>query len=237
MENSGFNMPNHIAIIPDANRRWAKERGLDPWKGHEAGALNLERLVRYALKNGIKCLSFWGSSMDNLTKRPLMEKKALLSIYEKYFNRLLENEEIDREEVRINVIGHWEEQFPDSLKKVIRKVIGKTENYGKRFLNFMLAYSGTDDMLEAIKKICAEGRKPAEINELLLKQHLMTAGLPPVDYMIRTGGEPHLSAGFLMWDVADAQLFFSEEKFPDFDEQKFAEALEDYSSRQRRFGK
>ena len=237
MENINAYLPKHVAIIPDANRRWAKERGLAPWKGHEAGAMNLERLVNFALKKGIKCLSFWGSSIDNLTKRPLQEKRALLAIYEKYFNQLLENEKIVSKEVRINVIGRWEEQFPESLKKIISKVIGKTENYSKKFLNFMLAYSGTDDMLQAIKKLCAQGYEPSKITAALLKEHLMTAKLPAVDYMIRTGGEPHLSAGFLMWDVADAQLYFSEEKFPDFDEQKFAEALEDYARRQRRYGK
>ncbi|MDP1619948.1 MAG: undecaprenyl diphosphate synthase family protein, partial [bacterium] len=87
-------MPKHLVIIPDGNRRWAKDRGLAPWKGHEAGAENTEKLIRFALKKGVDCITFWGSSIDNLTKRPIQEKKALLDIYKKYFERMLEGSDI-----------------------------------------------------------------------------------------------------------------------------------------------
>lgn len=230
------NLPNHIAIIPDANRRWASERGLPPWKGHEAGAENFEKLISYSLKKGIQCLSIWGSSIDNLTKRPLEEKKALLDIYKKYFTKMLEGKEIIENEVRVNFIGRWEEQFPDSLKKLIYAVIEKTKNYQKRILNFMLAYGGTDDMLSAIEKINNKYEKGVKITAEIIKENLMTANIPAVDLVIRTGGEPHNSAGFMMWDTANAQLYFSPEKFPDFNEEKFEEALEEYARRQRRFG-
>ncbi|HAI74231.1 MAG TPA: di-trans,poly-cis-decaprenylcistransferase [Candidatus Moranbacteria bacterium] len=233
MEN---NLPNHIAIIPDANRRWARERGIPPWKGHEAGAENFEKLISYSLKKGIQCLSIWGSSIDNLTKRPLEEKKALLDIYKKYFTKMLEGKEIIENEARVNFIGRWEDQFPDSLKKIIYEVIEKTKNYQKRILNFMLAYNGTDDMLSAIEKINAKYEKGIKITAEVIKENLMTANIPAVDFVIRTGGEPHNSAGFMMWDTADAQLYFSPEKFPDFNEEKFQEALEEYARRQRRFG-
>ena len=103
-------------------------------------------------------------------------------------------------------------------------------------LNFMLAYSGTDDMLEAVKKITDGRKKGSEISDKTIKENLMTRNLPPVDYLIRTGGEPHNSTGFMMWDLADSQLYFSSENFPDFDEKKFDEALEEYARRQRRFG-
>ena len=229
-------LPGHVAIIPDANRRWARERGLSPWKGHEAGADNFEKLISYSLKKGIKCLSIWGSSVDNLTKRPLEEKKALLDIYKRYFTRMLEGKEIYENEVQVNFIGRWEEQFPDSLKEIIHEVIEKTKNYKKRILNFMLAYGGTDDMLQAVEKVCAKYQDGMKITSEILKANLMTANIPAVDYMIRTGGEPHNSAGFMMWDMADAQLYYSTEKFPDFNEEKFEEALEDYVRRQRRFG-
>ena len=236
MENQLENLPNHIAIIPDANRRWARERGLAPWKGHEVGAENFEKLISYSLKRGIKCLSIWGSSTDNLTKRPLEEKKALLDIYKKYFTKMLEGKEIDENEVRVNFIGRWEEQFPDSLKKIIYEVIEKTKHYQKRLLNFMLAYGGTDDMLQAIGKINEKYAQGVKITAEMIKENLMTASLPEVDYMIRTGGEPHNSAGFMMWDTANSQLYFSSEKFPDFNEEKFEAALEEYARRQRRFG-
>jgi undecaprenyl diphosphate synthase len=236
MENKLENLPGHVAIIPDANRRWAKERGLAPWKGHEAGAENFEKLISYSLKKGIKCLSIWGSSIDNLTKRPLEEKIALLDIYKRYFTKLSNGTEIHENEVQVNFIGRWEEQFPDSLKQIIYAVMEKTKHYQKRILNFMLAYGGTDEMLYAIEKINAKYTTGVKITTEMLKENLMTAKIPTVDYMIRTGGEPHNSAGFMMWDTAEAQLFFSPEKFPDFNEEKFEEALVEYARRQRRFG-
>jgi len=230
-------IPKHVAIIPDGNRRWAKSKNLKPWEGHEAGAKNLEKLVSFALKKGIFCLSFWGSSLENLKKRPFTEKRALLDIYKKYFERLMESQEIIDEEVRINVIGRWDEQFPESLKKSIEKVIGKTKKYKTRILNLLLAYSGTDEIIQAVQNINAKYGEKTKITAKLIKDNLMTREIPAVDYVIRTGGEPHLSAGFMMWDSADAQLFFSDRNFPDFDEKEFNEALEEYARRQRRFGK
>jgi undecaprenyl diphosphate synthase len=238
MENKpNNNIPRHVAIIPDGNRRWAKERGLEPWEGHEAGAQNLEKLIQAALKKGVESFSVWGSSMDNLTKRPMAEKKALLDIYKKYFKKLLAGKEVHENEAKISVIGHWEEQFPDSLKEVICEIIDKTKHYNKKMLNFMLAYSGTEDMLQAIGKINRKIKENVKITPELVKENLMTASLPPVDYMIRTGGEPHNSNGFLMWDVSDAQLYFSQNNFPDFDVSEFEAALEEYARRARRFGK
>jgi len=229
-------IPIHVAVIPDGNRRWAREKNLDPWDGHEAGAKNLEKLVKAALEAGIKCFSIWGSSMDNLFKRSVAEKKALLDIYKRYFKRLSEGKEIHENEVKVNVIGRWEEQFPESLKSVIYEVIGKTKQYRKKMLNFMLAYSGTDDMLEAVTKINGQYGNGIKITADILKDNLMTFFLPPVDFLIRTGGEPHNSNGFMMWDLADTQLYFSPSFFPDFDSRKFKEALEDYAGRQRKFG-
>lgn len=229
-------IPSHVAIIPDGNRRWAKARGKKPWDGHEVGAKNFEVLIKYSLKKGISCLSIWGSSLDNLTKRPLEEKKELLEIYKRYFRRLLEGNEIHENEVRVNVIGRWEEQFPEPLKKIIYEAIEKTKHYKKRMLNFLLAYSGTDEMIRAIEDICGKYEKGTKITAEMIKENLMTKNMPAVDYLIRTGGEPHNSTGFMMWDLSDAQYYFSPELFPDFGEEKYDEALRDYARRQRRFG-
>jgi len=237
MEKIIENLPNHIAIIPDGNRRWAKKRGLPAWEGHEAGAQNLEKLIKFSSQKGVQCLSFWGSSLDNLKKRPLPEKQALLKIYEKYFSRLIENKDISEKEVKINFIGRWQEQFPQSLQKIINQIIHKTRNYQKKILNFFLAYSGTDEMIEAVKRMVEKYGSPEEITSKIVKDNLLTREIPAVDLVIRTGGEPHLSSGFMMWDTADAQLYFSQEYFPDFDEKKFNAALQDYAERQRRFGK
>lgn len=234
---SNNNLPIHVAIVPDGNRRWAKERGLNPWEGHEAGAQNTEKLLRKALDMGVGCLSLWGSSVENLAKRPLLEKKELLRIYEEYFTKLINSKDIHDNEVRINFIGKWEEQFPQSLKKIMYETLEVTKNYSKHILNFFLAYSGDDEMLEAIKNISKDGLAAGSITKDTVKKHLMTKDLPAVDYLVRTGGEPHLSAGFMMWDVANSQLFFSEKYYPDFDENEFEFALKDYAQRGRRHGK
>lgn len=230
-------MPEHVVVIPDGNRRWARERGQKPLEGHLAGADRIEELVRKALEMKIKNISFWGSSVDNLKKRPLMEKKALLDIYEKYFKRLIESEEIHQNQAKINILGRWREQFPESLKKILEDGIRRTRDYKNYNLNFLLAYGGDDEMLEAIKKISLEvGKDIKKITPELIKENLMTRSLPAVDFLIRTGGEPHLSAGFMMWDLANAQLYFSDKLFPDFDKADFEKAIGDFSERGRRLG-
>jgi undecaprenyl diphosphate synthase len=118
----------------------------------------------------------------------------------------------------------------------MNRVIDKTKNYKKRILNFFLAYSGTDEMLWAIGKMAEKYNSKREITADIIKDNLMTREIPAVDLIIRTGGEPHLSSGFMMWDAADAQLYFSNEYYPDFNEEKFDEALQDYAQRYRRFG-
>jgi len=231
-------LPHHIAVIPDGNRRWAKGKNLKPWEGHMAGADRIEEIVRKALEMKIKNISFWGSSIDNLKKRPLMEKKALLDIYEKYFKKLMDSDEIHQNEAKINIIGRWREQFPESLKKILIAGMEKTKHYKNYNLNFFLAYNGDDEMLEAIKNISHKiGDNVEEITFDTIKENLMTKNLPAVDFLIRTGGEAHMSAGFLMWDIANAQLYFSKKLFPDFTKEDFVIALEDFSQRGRRLGK
>ncbi len=230
-------LPQHVVIIPDGNRRWAVARGLAPWRGHEAGAEVTEALVREARRLGIRELSIWGSSMENLTKRPVLESKALLRIYETYFQKLLESEDIHKDQARIRFIGHWEEQFPASLKKILYQCIEATKDYDQYHLNFFLAYSGDDEMRLAIERIANELPAGTKVTNELIKERLMTKELPPVDLLIRTGGEPHLSAGFMMWDIANTQLYFSEKLYPDFDAASLDSAIEDYSARGRRFGK
>jgi undecaprenyl diphosphate synthase len=231
------NLPNHIVIIPDGNRRWATENNVEPWVGHEEGAKRIEELTRVALDFGIKNVSFWGSSLGNLEKRPLKEKKALLDIYKKYFKKLMDNEDIHKNEAKINIIGRWEEYFPEGLKKVIKEGIEKTKHYKKFNLNFFLAYSGDDEMITAVKKIVEKFSDKNKITGDVIKENLMTKDLPAVDFMIRTGGEPHLSAGFLMWDTANTQLYFSDKLFPDFGTEELKAAIDDYKERGRRLGK
>lgn len=230
-------IPNHIVIIPDGNRRWAKSKNMKPWDGHIAGAERIEELAKKALEMGVKNVSFWGSSLNNLTKRPLREKQALLRIYEKYFKKLISNEDIYKNETRINIIGCWREQFPRGLKKILNDGIKKTKHYKKTTLNFFLAYNGDDEMVKAIKKIVGKIDKSRKVTKETIKNNLMTKDLPVVDFMIRTGGEPHLSTGFMMWDTANSQLYFSEKLFPDFGGEELSEAIKDYMKRGQRNGK
>lgn len=230
-------VPRHLVIIPDGNRRWAAERNLEPWKGHEAGAENTEVLIREARRLGVREISFWGSSLENLTKRPLAESQALLRIYETYFKKLLGSEDIHRDRAKIRFIGHWEEQFPSSLKSILYECQEATKDYDQYFLNFFLAYSGDDEMRLAFEKVAAILKPGDKVTDQMIKENLMTCEVPPVDLLIRTGGEPHLSAGFMMWDIANTQLYFSEKFYPDFNAVALQAALEDYASRGRRFGR
>ncbi|MCK9393777.1 MAG: polyprenyl diphosphate synthase [Candidatus Paceibacterota bacterium] len=231
-----MNIPNHVAIIPDGNRRWAKNRGLAAFIGHRKGAERFEELLTKALELNIKFLTFWGASLDNVTKRPKEEVTYLFEIFEDYFNRLADEPKVHEAGVRIRVLGKWEELFPESLKDAIRKVIKKTKDYSNHGLTFLMAYNGTDEMIECMEKLKKNDQK---ITDEAIKNNLWTFDLPAVDFLIRTGceGDPHSSAGFMMWDTAYSQLFFSEKYFPDFGVESFEKSMIDFSKRERRTGK
>lgn len=235
-----MSIPLHVAIIPDANRRWARKRGLEPWEGHEEGAKNLEKILEAAHECGVRYLSFWGSSEDNLRKRPLLETKALLDIYCRYFKKLITSKRVHDNQIQIKVLGDWERQFPSSLKKIIYDVIEKTKNYNKFFVTFFLAYSGDKEMMDAVEAIARDYQSGAikKVTEGDIKNHLITKDLPSVDLLIRTGStdDPHLSNGFMMWETRNSQLFFSEKEWPDFDKEEFKCAISNYGERVRRYG-
>jgi len=233
------NIPNHIAIIPDGNRRWARKRGLKPWDGHYEGAKRFEEIVDKAFELGVKSITFWGSSVDNLKKRPWREKKALLDIYETYFKKLISNRRIFDDKIRINIIGKWEKQFPGRLVKLLKEGVRKTKEHDDFQLNFLLAYNGDDDLVEAVKNIVGKKNLPAKVDSALIAQNLMSKVIRPIDLVIRTGveGDPHNSAGFLMWQTQNSQLYFTDLQFPEFTADKFDLAIRDFSSRVRRLGR
>ena len=229
------NIPNHIAIVPDGNRRWARKNNLKPWQGHTEGAKRTEELVKNAFENGIKNLTLWGSSEDNLKKRPLSEKRALLDIYEKYFKKLISSKDVFDKKIRINVIGRWREQFPKHLITILSDGIEKTKEHSKYFLTFMLAYNGDDDVILAAQNIQNSKEKITKHN---FSNYLMSSAVPDVDLLIRTGVEddPHNSAGFLMWQTKNSQYYFSNKMFPEFKAEDLTKALENFSKRARRLG-
>jgi len=234
-------LPNHVAIVPDGNRRWAKEKGLAPWRGHLAGAKKTEEQVQVAFNLGLKCLSYWGGSYDNLIKRGKIEINNLFKIYERYFNKLIKDKKIYENEVKVNVIGRWREILPKTGIKAAEELVKATESHNKRKLNFFIAYDGTHEMISAIKSIVKEARKNRNITVTpdLLKEHLWTKDLPPVDLLIRTGSydDPHNSAGFMMWLTANSQLYFPKGFYPDFGRKEFIKAIEEFQRRERRLGK
>ncbi len=226
-------IPNHIAIIPDGNRRWAKKRSLKPWLGHRQAFDTIRPVCEELFAAGVKYLTLWAASPDNLTKRPVLEIKFLL----KYIREGLMDKELlefcQTNGVRVTVVGAWKKLIADKdVHAAIESIQSKTAGYSSATLTILLAYDGRSEMLDAIKHLqSAHG-----VTEKTVHNSLWTADLPPVDLVIRTGGEPHWSAGFMMWLTADSQFYFTETLWPDFNAKEAGLALKDYARRQRRLG-
>ena len=233
-----MNLSSHIVIVPDGNRRWAENKGLPSFFGHREGAKTTEKILKTAMEMKIPHFTFWGCSLNNVIKRPKKEVDFLFGIFEKHFEKLAKNREVHKNGVKIDVIGRWRKIFPERVKKAIEKAIEKTKDYKNYRLTFLMAYSGVDEMTAAIQKITQLKIKDSkfEIDEKTVKENLWTKDLPPVDLVIRTGGEPHWSAGLMMWDVAEAQLYFTKTLWPDFSENEFKKTIEKYSETERRMG-
>lgn len=232
--------PYHVAIIPDGNRRWARKKGLHPWIGHQTGVKACEKILGKALELKIPYFTFWGGSWDNLTKRSKIEINFLFKVYAEQFKRAARDKKIHQNRVKINVFGRWKEILPKSTQGAIERAIEVTKDYNNYFLTFLLAYDGTDEMIDCIQKITKlTHKKPIKVTEKLIKENLWTKDLPPVDLVIRAGCEndPHISAGFMMWDTAYSQLYFTQTFFPAFTPEEFEKIIKDYVQRQRRFGK
>jgi len=242
MSENNFNLPKHIAFIMDGNRRWAKAKGLQSFSGHFEGAKTLERFIDNTGKlQDIPYITFWGGSVNNLTVRPKLEIKALFDVYEEWFTKLLKRKELIEEDIRVRIIGNWTGLAPASLQKVFTELSNKTKDHKRRNLTFLIAYSGKEEIVEAIKKISNLKSSSSEINEVLIEKSLWTGDLPPVDLVIRTGIDkndaPHWSSGFMMWLCANSQFYFTKTLWPDFSEKELEKALGIYTSSQRRFGK
>ncbi|MFA5178063.1 MAG: polyprenyl diphosphate synthase [Candidatus Paceibacterota bacterium] len=225
----------HIALIPDGNRRWAKKRGLPSIVGHEKGSSSFEQILEKTLELKIPYLTFWGLSLDNVLKRSKTEINYIYKIIESQFQKMILDSRIYENKVKVTVLGRYQDYFPEKTKKIIAEIIKKTKNHDHYHLTFLLAYNGTDEMVDCLRKI---KEKKQNITEKTIKDNLWTKDLPAVDLIIRTGSEddPHLSAGFMMWDSAYAQLYFTKTFFPDFKKKEFEKCVLDYFERQRRKG-
>ncbi|MDP3785120.1 MAG: polyprenyl diphosphate synthase [bacterium] len=226
---------NHVAIIPDGNRRWARLHGLQAYQGHRKGMDDtLEKILREARRARISHITAWAASRDNVLKRSAMEVKFLYKLFEEKFKKYLTDKEIHENQVNIKVIGEWREFFPKSLQKVIGNLEEATKDYKNLFLTILMAYDGKREMAAAFKKAKSSGE---EIDEKNLKDYLWTRNLPPVDLVIRTGGNPHWSAGFLMWQTADSEFYFTQTLWPAFSTKEFQKAITEYNRRPRNLGK
>lgn len=233
MENT--KIPNHLVLIPDGNRRWAKKRSLKPWLGHKQGFALLTELCEAAINWGIKYITFWAASIDNLTKRDKTEVKFLLKIIKEELARPDFLKFLHRYKIHVRILGEWDSVIKDDvLIKVLHNLEEQTKNYGQSFLTILFAYDGKREMLEAVGRIKSTN---GEVSEELLRKNLFTGHLPDVDFVIRTGGQPHWSAGFMMWLTANSEYYFTQTLWPDFGPKELNEALKDYKTRLRKMGK
>ena len=229
------NMPKHIAIIMDGNRRWARQKGLDPKLGHKEGAKTLEKIVRYANKIGLGYITVYAFSTENW-KRTEDEVGALMLLLQNYLDDY--SKRADTENIKVKVLGDIS-ALPEGMQKSINKCMERTKNNTGVTFNIALNYGGRDEIVKAVRKISEqvkEGKINIEdINEQLISDNLYTAGEPDPDLLIRTSGELRTS-NFLPWQIVYSEFVFIEKNWPDFDEKDLNEAIEIYQKRNRKFG-
>lgn len=230
-----MNIPKHIAIIPDGNRRWAKVQRLNPWEGHVEGVKRFWELTDYAGELGTNHLTFWAASYDNLKKRSKLEVSFLLKLMETELSKPIILERCLKNKVRALVMGEWREFVKnDKLVSIIDNIEKQTEHFEKKSLNILFAYDGQREMIAAANAFVKAGKK---VSDESLRKELWTGALPNVDLVIRTGGEPHWSAGFMMWLTANSQFYFTDLLWPDFKNLELKKAVVEYDRRERRLGK
>jgi undecaprenyl diphosphate synthase len=225
-------LPNHIAIIPDGNGRWAERRRLPRLEGHTAGIESTRSAVRFLGRYGIKYVTLYSFSTENWD-RPKEEVDGLLEM----LGRSLEKEtnELHKENVRIRHIGRLE-RLPENLALAIQWSTELTKNNTGMNLSLAFDYGGRAEIVDAVRRILNARIPIPAIDERAISCYLYTAELPDVDLVIRTGGELRIS-NFLLWQSAYAEYYFSDVLWPDFGTKHITRALVDYSKRQRRFGK
>lgn len=230
MIKDNLKIPNHVAIILDGNGRWAKERGLSRSQGHDAGFDNLTKLSKYIFNCGVNYLSLYCFSTENF-KRSDDEVKHLMNIFIKLCTREIKT--FNKNNIKVVFSGR-DEPLSDRVIKARNKMAYETRNNTGGVLNICLNYGGRAEIVDACKKIIESGVMPESVTEELFQQYLYN-DLPDVDLMIRTSGELRLS-NFLLWQNSYAEFYFPKTYFPDFNNDEFDLALEEYTRRDRRFG-
>ena len=230
------NLPKHIAIIMDGNGRWAKQKGLLRTIGHEKGSRAVREVVEASAEIGLENLTLYAFSTENWN-RPKLEvetlMKLLISSLRKEMDRLHDND------IKLNAIGDLN-SLPAKVLEELTDVIKKTKNNTRLTLTVALSYGSREELVHAMKEIGNKVKNniisPEKIDETIINEHLYTQNLPDVDLLIRTSGEQRIS-NFLLWQIAYAELYFTDVLWPDFSKEELYLALHSYQNRERRFGK
>jgi undecaprenyl diphosphate synthase len=223
-------IPTHLAVIGDGNRRWARANGRPDREGHLAAVDALDRLVTAWRASEIPFLTFWWSSADNLRRRDPVELDTLFEAHRTFFDRFA------APDVELRAYGRWRDLCPPAVIASVDAAITRSRPGAGKVLSFLLGYNGDEEMLQLIERIRADDPKKP-VDEALVREHLPTGDLPPVDLVVRTGGDPHLSTGFMMWQTRYAQLWFTDTLWPAFDAAELGRALASYAAAPRKLGR
>jgi undecaprenyl diphosphate synthase len=230
------NLPKHIAIIMDGNGRWAKQKGFMRAFGHENGTKSVRLTVETCAKLGVENLTLYAFSTENWN-RPKLEVDTLMKLLVNSLKNELKT--LQDNNIRLNSIGSLE-KLPKSINKELNEVIDLTKNNTRMTLTLALSYGSREELLNVVKNISDKVKNNIisidSIDESIINQHLYTHNLPDVDLLIRTSGE-HRISNFLLWQIAYAELYFTNVLWPDFKENDLYEAIISYQKRERRFGK
>lgn len=228
--------PMHVGIILDGNRRYARKRNLDPWKGHQDGARNVQNMLGWAKDLGVTELSLYCFSLENFGRTSL-EVEFLMKLFSVEFKRLLESKELHDIQARVRFIGR-REKFNNELQELILQLEERTKEYQNYTLNFIFGYTGRDEIVQASMKLALKAKlgeiEPQQITEEDFRKELLLQSYP--ELIIRTSGEQRIS-GFLLWQAAYSEFYFSPKMWPEFTKEDLEHALNNYKSRERRYGK
>jgi undecaprenyl diphosphate synthase len=229
-------LPRHLAIIMDGNGRWAKSRGMLRIFGHENGAKSVREIVESCARLGIEYLTLYAFSTENWN-RPKTEVSTLMRLLMNSLRN--ESRTLADNNIKLQAIGNLD-MLPKNAKKELLEVIEMTQDNTRMTLTMALSYGSRDELIKAVQEIATKVQKDeiaiAEIDEKQIGQHLFTNNMPDVDLLIRTSGE-HRISNFLLWQIAYAELYFTDVLWPDFREDDLAKAISEYQKRERRFGK
>ncbi len=223
--------PQHVAIIMDGNGRWAQGRGLSRSDGHRAGADAIRPVIRRFAEHGVPIVTLFGFSTENWG-RPKAEVETILKLGAEFIDTHLD--ELNENGIRVAHLGGTD-RLPIWLRRRVRKAVEATAHNDRLLVNLAFNYGGRDEILEAVRRMIADGLRPTDVTPEALEARLTTAGLPDVDLLVRTGGEQRVS-NFLVWQSTYAEYYFTQKCWPDFDSHEVDAALIEYARRHRRFG-